>query len=142
MPCGAELATPFYNCNQHDIVLYVLKLNKYLYLGWLIAYTQGSKHATNLQAHAGIMVTPGVNNALLPKAPINASVAYGVHAVNMVVVVVVAKTLQSHQGVCVYMYVCIHKMYTYMQCTRTYSTYVHTYYVKCMWAMGDITRFY
>lgn len=51
----------------------------YLYLGWLMAYTYGSKQATNLHAHAGIIVIPGVNNALLPKAPIIASTPYGVH---------------------------------------------------------------
>lgn len=45
-----------------------------------MAYTYGSRHATNLHAHAGIIVTPGVSNALSPKAPINANVAYGVHA--------------------------------------------------------------
>lgn len=42
---------------------YVLHDNKYLYiavylyLGWLIAYTQGSMQATALQATAGIIVT-------------------------------------------------------------------------------------
>lgn len=92
-------------------------INTYLYLGWLIAYTYGSKHATNLQAHAGIIVTPGVNNALLPKAPINANVAYGVHAV----VITFHKDTSSMYGICVWL--CMHKIIcTYR--TRTYNTYV------------------
>lgn len=44
-----------------------------------MAYTYGSKQATNLHVHAGIIVTPGVNSALFPKAPIIARVPYGVH---------------------------------------------------------------
>lgn len=44
----------------------------HLYFGWLMAYTYGSMHATSLQVHAGIIVTPGVKRALFPKAPINA----------------------------------------------------------------------
>lgn len=51
----------------------------YLYLGWLMAYIYGSKQATNLHAHAGIIVIPGVNNSLFPKAPIIARTPYGVH---------------------------------------------------------------
>lgn len=44
-----------------------------------MAYTYGSKQATNLHMHAGIIVTVGVNNALFPKAPIIARTPYGVH---------------------------------------------------------------
>jgi len=44
-----------------------------------MAYTYGSKQATNLHAHAGIIVILGVNNALFPKAPIIARIPYGVH---------------------------------------------------------------
>lgn len=51
----------------------------YLNFGWLMAYTYGSKQATNLHVHAGIIVMPGVNNALFPKAPIIARTPYGVH---------------------------------------------------------------
>jgi len=39
----------------------------YLYLGWLIAYTYGSKQATVLQNIAGIIVMPGVSNDLNTK---------------------------------------------------------------------------
>lgn len=49
------------------------------YLGWLMAYTYGSRHATNLQAQAGIIVTPGVSRALSPNAPISDITPYGVH---------------------------------------------------------------
>lgn len=48
-------------------------------------------HATNLQVHAGIMVTAGVSKLLSPKAPINAKTAYGVHdATNMKQTVIAA----------------------------------------------------
>ena len=44
-----------------------------------MAYTYGSRQATNLHVHAGIIVIPGVNNVLSPKAPIIARTPYGVH---------------------------------------------------------------
>lgn len=44
-----------------------------------MAYTYGSKQATALHVHAGIIVTPGVKSALLPNAPIIDITPYGVH---------------------------------------------------------------
>lgn len=54
--------------------------NSMRYFGWLIAYTYGSKQATNLHVHAGIIVTAGVSNALSPNAPMSAITPYGVQA--------------------------------------------------------------
>lgn len=55
-------------------------LRTYRYLGWLIAYTQGSMHETILQAIAGIIVAAGVRSLLSPKAPNSVTIAYGVQA--------------------------------------------------------------
>lgn len=52
----------------------------HLYFGWLIAYTYGSKQATNLQVIAGIIVAPGVRSDLFPNDPMSATAPYGVHA--------------------------------------------------------------
>lgn len=75
-PCDAESEAGAFSLNANQGNRFCSSRR---YLGWLIAYTYGSRHATNLHAHAGIMVTPGVKRLLSPNAPISDKTPYGVH---------------------------------------------------------------